>query len=466
MKKKLYLPILALLTLFVSCFEDLDDNLNPASTTSINDFIYRGLNFFYLYKADTPQLANDAFADETAKNAFISSFESPEEIFDFLKSDQDRFSILVDNYVDLENELSGITLNNGMEYGLVFYPDDSGNIFGYVRYVLPNTDAEAKGIQRGDVFNTVNGQQLDENNFNRLLDPDSYEIGLATYDGTNILPTGETVLLTKTQYTENPIYLERTYTIEGEKVGYIMYNQFNRDFDPELNAVFGNFNAEGVTKLILDLRYNGGGSVETATDLSSMITGQFNGEIFYNEQWNDDRQDAYANPGLFNNTISNGDAINSLNLTKVYILTSGRSASASELVINGLAPYIDVVQVGDNTTGKFQASFLLYDAPAPTFSRSEANPNHTYAMLPLVFKTANAAGNTDYIDGLSPDITIRENYSNLGILGDITEPLLAEALDDIFFTNRPIIHFTPLEEVSDSNAGSIIDGIMVIDRIE
>ncbi len=465
MKKIYYIPILAAFLLVGSCFEDLDDNLNPASTTTINDFIYRGLNFFYLYKADTPQLANDAFADETAKNAFISSFDSPESIFDFLKSDQDRFSILVDNYVELENSLSGISLNNGMEYGLVLYPDNSGNVFGYVRYVLPNTDAEAKGIQRGDIFNTIDGQQITENNFRSLLDPNSYEIGLATYDGETITPTGETVQLTKTEYTENPIYVQRTYTIEGVKVGYIMYNQFNRDFDPELNAVFGNFNAEGVTELILDLRYNGGGSVETATDLASMITGQFNGEVFYTEEWNEDRQEQYAEPGLFNNEISNGEAINSLNLTKVYIITSSRSASASELVINGLAPYIDVVQVGDTTTGKFQASFLLYDAPAPNFSRSQANPNHTYAMLPLVFKTANAAGNTDYVDGLNPDITIRENYANLGTLGDMTEPLLAEALNDALTILRPIVPFNVLEEVGDSNMGNPLEGVMVVDQL-
>ncbi|MGJ8666258.1 MAG: S41 family peptidase [Patiriisocius sp.] len=465
MKKIYYIPILAAFLLVGSCFEDLDDNLNPASTTTINDFIYRGLNFFYLYKADTPQLANDAFADETAKNAFISSFDSPESIFDFLKSDQDRFSILVDNYVELENSLSGISLNNGMEYGLVLYPDNSGNVFGYVRYVLPDTDAEAKGIQRGDIFNTIDGQQITENNFRSLLDPNSYEIGLATYDGETITPTGETVQLTKTEYTENPIYVQRTYTIEGVKVGYIMYNQFNRDFDPELNAVFGNFNAEGVAELILDLRYNGGGSVETATDLASMITGQFNGEVFYTEEWNEDRQEQYAEPGLFNNEISNGEAINSLNLTKVYIITSSRSASASELVINGLAPYIDVVQVGDTTTGKFQASFLLYDAPAPNFSRSQANPNHTYAMLPLVFKTANAAGNTDYVDGLDPDITIRENYANLGTLGDMTEPLLAEALNDALTILRPIVPFNVLEEVGDSNMGNPLEGVMVVDQL-
>ncbi|QNJ98529.1 S41 family peptidase [Constantimarinum furrinae] len=453
MKKKILLALIAVSTLFTSCFEDRDDTLQVASALEIQNFIYRGLNFFYLYKADTPELANDAFASSEDLDAFLSTFTTPEDLFDFLLSPQDRFSLLVDDYIALENALGGTTLNNGMEYGLVLYPDNSGNVFGYVRYVLPNTDAAAEGLQRGDIFNTVDGQQLTENNFSQLLAPDTYTIGLATLQGEDVVPTGESVELTKTEYTENPVHIARTLTIEGQNIGYLMYNSFTRDFDPELNAAFAQFQADGITELILDLRYNGGGSVETAVDLSSMITGQFNGQLFYTEQWNEDRQEEYASDGLFNNTISTGEAINSLNLTRVFILTTGRTASASELVINGLDPYIDVVQVGGTTTGKFQASFLLYDAPAPGFSRSQANPTHTYAMLPLVFKTANANGFTDYVDGLEPDVPLDEDYSNLGILGDENEPLLAEALNEIFPTHMPVnYNFNRMEEISEKKA--------------
>ena len=432
MKKYILIPILLLLLTFTSCFEDMDDVEQIASTSEINNFIYRGLNFFYLYKADTPELANDAFATTAAKNQFISSFDSPENIFSFLKSDQDRFSLLFDDYILLENALGGITLNNGMDFGLVFYPDGSDNVFGYVRLVLPNTSAEAAGLERGVIFNTIDGVQINETNFRDLLAPDTYTIGLATFDGTTITPAAATATLTKEEYTEDPVFIIKTLDISGTKVGYIMYNAFTSSFDETLNAAFGQLQAEGVTELVLDLRYNGGGSVRTATDLSGMITGQFTGQVFYTEQWNADRQATYASNGLFTNETRNGNSLNSLNLSRVHVLTTGRTASASELVINGLVPYIDVVQVGTNTTGKFQASTILYDAPSPNFSRSEANPAHTYAMLPLIFKTANAAGNTDYIDGLFPDIEIDEAYENLGELGDVNEPLLAAALNNIF----------------------------------
>jgi len=467
LKKKLILLLLITAGLFTSCFEDTDDNPRTASELEIQNFIYRGLNFFYLYKADKPELVDDAFSSEQELNNFLSSYDSPESLFDFLIVPEDRFSILVDDYIELENSLSGVSESNGMEYGLVRYPNNPTNVFGYVRYVLPNTDAENAGLQRGDIFNSVDGQQINENNFSELLSQNSYSIGLATFDGTTITSTGETASLTKQQYTENPVYIAKTLDVQGQKIGYIMYNSFTRDFDNDLNAAFGSLQADGVTDLVLDLRYNGGGAVETAVDLASMITGQFNGELFYTEQWNPDRQDEYAENGLFDSSISDGSAINSLQLTNVYILTTGRTASASELVINSLNPYINVVQIGQNTTGKFQASFLLYDAPAPGFRRSNANPNHTYAMLPLVFKTANTAGNTDYVDGLAPDIALDEDYANLGMLGDVNEPFLATALSEIVPgfpkpASRNVV--SDIEEISSSKANSPLYQIMLAEH--
>ncbi len=462
MKRKIFIPILAISLLFVSCFEDMDDNFKEASTLDIQNFIYRGLNYFYLYKADKPELANDAFADQSELDDFLNNYDSPETLFDYLKSSQDRFSSLYSDFTVIEDALSGISLSNGMEFGLVYYPDGSNNVFGYVRYVLPNTDAESQGLKRGDLFTSIDGQQITESNYNNLLAPNSYTIGLATYNGTAFTPTGQNLLLNKTQYNENPVYKVQTLNINGEKIGYLAYNGFIQNYDSQLNDAFAQFKAEGVSDLVVDLRYNGGGAVETATDLASMITGQFNGQIFYKEFWNEDRQTANAEDGLFDSSISNGSSINSLNLSNVYILTTRRTASASELVINGLNPYINTIQVGDTTTGKFQASFLLYDAPAPQFSREQANPTHKYVMLPLVFKTSNVAGKTDFVDGLFPQIYLKENYFNLGQLGDENEPLLAAALSEIAGRPMPLSKdFKVLKELSDSKANSPINGKMI-----
>ncbi|TPN82321.1 S41 family peptidase [Aquimarina algicola] len=450
--------------LSTGCFDDNDDVPRESGTSEINSFIWRGMNAFYVYKAGVPNLANDRFSTNQELANFTNSFNSPEEIFEALRTKEvdassgkpvDDFSFLVDDYVRLEQAFDGVTRNNGMEFGLVQYPDGSANVFGYVRYVLPDTDAETKNIQRGNIFNTIDGTQITTTNFRDLIAPDSYTIGLATFDGSTVTPTGESVALTKVEYTENPVFLSKTIMVGGNPVGYIMYNAFTGDFDDELNIAFGDLKSAGVTDLILDLRYNGGGSTETAKDLASMITGQFNGEIFTTEEWNADRQEQFGSINRFDNVTGNDNdlPINSLNLSRVYILTTRSSASASELVINGLSPYINVIQIGGTTRGKFQASVTLYDTN--NFGRQGAEiAGHTYAMQPLVLRSLNSEGVSDYFDGLAPNITIQEDLTNLGVIGDENEPLLKAAIDQIAGTATAAstkIFESSLKNIGDSN---------------
>jgi carboxyl-terminal processing protease len=225
----------------------------------------------------------------------------------------------------------------------------------------------------------------------------------------------------------------------GKKIGYLMYNGFTSAFNNELNNAFASLSSEGVTDLVLDFRYNPGGSVRTATYLSSMVTGQFTGELFTKEKWNDKWQnyfDSSSPESLINNFVnqtSDGSAINSLNLNDVVILTTGGSASASELVINGLNPYINVTTIGTKTEGKYVASVTLYDSD--DYRREGANPNHTWAMQPIVLEEQNKLGENDE-DGFDPTIEFPENRANLGILGEVTEPLLERAITFITTGSR------------------------------
>ncbi len=436
-----------------SCSEDRDDidtipPIGEQRDLTVENFVWRGLNEIYLYKSDVPELADNFFSTQAQKNDFLDNFDTPEELFfDGLTAPQDRFSFIVDDFVALENSFAGISKTTGMNFNLSFISSGSNDLLGFVRYVLPGTSAAEKGVKRGDLFTKVNGTQLTANNFQELLASPTVTISLATLDGNNLTETGETKTLTNAEFTANPVFIKKVLNINGAKVGYLMYNSFTRDFDKDLNQAFGEFQAAGVTDLILDLRYNGGGSVRTATDLASMITGQFPGQIFMKEVWNEKYQAFFESTeegresllNRFNTKISTGETINSLNLSRVFVLTTQRSASASELIINGLKPYIEVIQVGDVTTGKFTASVTLYDSP--NFGRNNVNTTHKYALQPLVLKSVNAAGVSDFVDGLPPDHLIKENIRSLGILGDENEPLLKVALD-VLQGNRASIQYT------------------------
>lgn len=449
--KRSILPVLAFLLLF-SCFEDADDNFSTSG--NVKDFVWRGLNAFYLYKDIQPDLADDRFSSNQDYTNFLADYTSPEDLFDHLTVSEDRFSFLVNDYIALEQYLSGTSVSNGMEYTLYRKPQNQAEVFGIVTYVLPNTDADSKNITRGIMFDQVNGTPLyynsaTDNNLG-ILNQTSYSITIATLDDSStpdipdddsVNTTTETIALSKAPYTENPIFKTEVIPTNSGNVGYLMYNGFTADFDAQLNQAFATFQSANVTDFVLDLRYNPGGSVNSAILLSSMITGQFTGDVFLTRQWNSQIQDYLEteDPEALINRFTNqfnGGSLNSLNLDKVYILTSENTASASELVINCLTPYINVVQVGDYTTGKYQASITLYDSP--DFGRSGANPSHLYALQPLVFKSLNANGYTDYDNGLAPDIEVIENYRDFGVLGDVNEPLLAAALADIESGNRMI----------------------------
>src|SRR5690625_4696518 len=143
---------------FLGCHDDMDDILRPADNLEINEFIWKGMNNIYLYKEDIPQLADDYFASQEELFDFLDNYSDPEDLFyDALVSPQDRFSFLVEDYVELEKSFSGIRLSPGMDYGLARLAN-SNSVIGYVRYVLPNTSADRAGIKRGDIFHRIDGQ--------------------------------------------------------------------------------------------------------------------------------------------------------------------------------------------------------------------------------------------------------------------------------------------------------------------
>lgn len=432
--------------LFTACSgEDTEDFKDTASEVNETkgqlyeeeNFIYRVMSDIYLYKSDVPVLRDNYFTSNADKYLYFDKFSTPDALFDKLLSSQDKFSYLHEDYRQMNKTAAGTRLMNGMGYGLVAFCDSCNEVFGYVRFVFPNSVASELGVERGMIFNRVNGQQLTRSNIGSLLSTETFSIGLAKIEDNKVSNLDRTISLTARQQLKNPIIISKILNVNGQKVGYLFYESFNEDFDEELNQAFGNFKNEGISDLILDLRYNGGGNVRTSVDLAGMITGQFAGQVFMKERWNDKYQKHYeeTNPenllNRFNTKTRTGTSLNSLNLNRLFVLTTKSSASASELIINGLDPYIDVIHIGSTTTGKFQASAPLYDSPDYDKNHASLNTNHFYAVQPLILKSSNVKDVSDYVNGLTPDIIVKEDVLDLGELGDPDELLLNVAIDVI-----------------------------------
>ena len=462
--------LLVSLTFFTSC--EKSDNYMASENDEIHLFIWRAMNNYYLWQQNVPDLSDTRFTNISQLYAEYSNFSSPRDLFESLRYQPgviDRFSWIVDDYVALENSFQGINLSNGMEFGLVRYASDATKVFGYVRYVISGSDAAAQNIARGMLFTEVDGVQLTESNYRDLLfdDNTNYTISLAEFNDGNPVTISTSINLSKTQLQENPVAIVKTIDEGSNKIGYLLYNQFSSSFDGELNAAFANFQSENITDLIIDLRYNGGGSVTTASYLGAMVTGQFNGQLYSKEQWNSkvmNALDASVFENNFTNQIINKDQnqniilqepINSLNLNRVYFITSGSSASASELVMNSLSSYIDVSSVGKKTIGKVQGSVTLYDSDNYTRTGDNLASNHTWALQPLVLEIKNK-DNSNEPNGIEPTVVFPEDYNNLGVLGDRSEPLLDRTILLIISGGRSGINktnsFLNLEEISDSKA--------------
>lgn len=450
---KLCLLFVVALT-FTNCFEDNDDNAIAAS--EINDFVWKAMNATYLYKADVPDLANNRFSSDEGYSNYLNGFSSPESIFESLVYEPlDPFSVIIPNYLNFLQGQEGTSLSTGVEFNFHRNPQNPTLIIGVIRLVLPGSNGDQQGLQRGQIFDAVDGVTLTETNYANFLSQNSYTLNFANYNdnGTpdivtddSIESTTNSVNLIKGIYTENPVYHTDIIDVDGENVGYLIYNGFNVNYVSHLNDAFAQFQANNVQHLILDLRYNPGGRIDVAAALGSMITGQFNGDVFSKLIYNETQQASNRNYKFINNF--DGISINNLNLDKVYVLTSGSSASASELVINSLDvdEYIDVVQIGDFTRGKTQASVTLFDSPG--FGSNNINPNHTYALQPLVANSINVNDVEVPSTGLPPDTGLTEVARNYGVLGDVNEPLLAAAILDIQGLGRysqPQTEFRPLK---------------------
>ena len=448
----LFLTGLFFITL-VSCKDEDDSIAFREYDFEIEDFIWEALNTYYYWQDTVPDLADNRFNSQKSYASFLSqSNENQEQLFESLLFDKDRFSWIVSDYTALENQLRRVYTTSGMILGLKRI-GESNDLFAYVRYVLPDSDAAVKNIKRGDLFLSINNEQLKMDNYRDLLssDVELISIQLAQISGQTVTPTGISVDLVKAEIQENPIHIHKLIELNNAKIGYLMYNGFVADFDDQLESAFAEFQTQGINQLVIDLRYNRGGRTSSSIKLASMITGQFSGEVFAQTQHND-KLSSLNEDYLFEATAAQ------LKMDRLYVISSAETASASELLINGLSPYIDVVLIGDDTTGKNVGSYSIYDWIDDEGNR---NPRHTWAMQPITLKIANSEGFADFENGLQADYRLLEDVANLGFLGEIDEPLLKKTLEVMgVLPPKSEKNQLPLLEIQFEKMASLQDAIM------
>lgn len=424
--------------------EDILPSVDPTSNAAANRWILDLMSEVYYWLDDlgTP----------------VAETSDPEDYFEaLLNRPTDRFSVIYPDYDKLINALSGISLETGYEFILFKESATSDNVIAEISYIKNNSPASAAGLKRGDVIQKINGTQMTVSNYRDILGQTEKQHTLSFIrfnQEANGFVTQPDLSLTPIQLSENPNFLDSIYTIGNQKIGYVVYHFFapgsgegSTSYDDEMDAIFANFKANDIDHLIVDFRYNSGGYVSSAVNLASLIgPGVSQSKIFSKTRYN--ALVIQEVPELKNQQTSFKTKTQNLGNTlignKVYILTSNRTASASELIINGLKPYMNVFLIGDQTTGKNVGSIAFED---------EKNPQNKYGLLPIVSQSFNSLDQSDYSTGFTPNISLKESSERLRPLGDVNELLLRTALSEITGT-PPSGRFQKLDRL---DIGSTID---------
>jgi C-terminal peptidase prc len=278
-----------------------------------------------------------------------------------------------------------------------------------VLQVFEGSPAGEAGLGRGHRILEINGYTVDALIASGELDgafgPSQVgvevEMAFQTRDG-----QAQRARLTKRAVTIPTVSLTRVFTVDGRRVGYVFFRNFVRPSSAALDEAFAALREAKVSELVLDVRYNGGGLVDVAVHLASLIGGAVtNGQVMAKYVHNDKYRS-------FDEDLRFTAPDQALGLSRLFVVTTRGSASASELIINALRPYMPVVVVGDRTYGKPVGQYGI--------------PFCDKVVAPVSFSIRNVADEGDYFDGIPADCTAGDDITH--DLGDAAESSLAEAL--------------------------------------
>ncbi|MGE4514010.1 MAG: S41 family peptidase [Chryseobacterium sp.] len=364
------------------------------------------------------------------------------DFFKSLLSPQDRFSFIVNTSDSSTYPLSVRTMF-GFDYTLLQLP--GGEVVTVIKLVLKNSPASNAGLERGMMIKKINGQNITASNAEQLTSaiPSHTVLDLTVGSWVNGSIENEKDIKVYYGYSLSQSLESKIFEKNGKKTGYLYVYDFPDGMVNVLIQKFAEFKSLGIQELILDLRYNYGGSVSSAAALCSLIPSGISANspfIIYKGNKNGgevkrtfSEQIAYTSGAPDFSVLQT----NSLGLNKVYVLTSGSTASASEIVINNLKPYLQMIQIGDTTLGKDMAGFVIEDKRKPK--------KITWQIHPVIYKVFNAQGEGNYSNGITPQLQVNE-FKNLPLspLGDPDEVLLSSVLNTIY--SKSIYNGNPQEQ--------------------
>ncbi len=315
---------------------------------------------------------------------------------------------------------------------------DDGQVYLRVTSINPDSPADRAGIVRGEYIGRVNGVDITVANwssmYNRLLYPSGGSVTISLmssveYAGEFYFSDDRSVTLSSAYIGNNPVVASDIIEYGGRRVGYVAYNSFTRgpgensaEYDDDLESVFETFESDGIDELVVDLRYNGGGSVSSCQKLMSMIAPKEKiGQTAFTLRHNSKVEEELGESGKLIKLLDN---YSNVNMSRVYVIASEMTASASEMIIVGLRGLdVDVTVVGGDTEGKNVGMDVM----------SKHIDGYDYTFAPITFQIYNAKGFTDYSQGIRADYKVDEwedlRSNGWKPLGDPEETVLKMVLN-------------------------------------
>lgn len=413
MKRSYYilnLIIFVFVAQFLGCKKD-PPSYPVGSNAYVNTWILDSLRRYYLWNESLPKK--------------INIDQEPQLFFRSLLHADDRFSYMV-NPTDLNSFPKSNRSQFGFDYSTLASADGK-LVFGVIKYVYFDSPASRNGLKRGNYISRINGKQLTATNAvalqKELLTGSSGQLTLAALEN-NSLKDLQTVNLSRGLLLEQPI-LRKIFKSDAKKIGYLYINDFSQGIAQSAIADFSVFRSENIDALIVDLRYNPGGQVAEASGLAGLISGLSFDTAFITYKGNKNggrKTESIGQSATSDRTLQYSQILeNSIGLKQVYILTTTTTASASEILINNLQPYVGVITIGEKTRGKDEASFVIKDMrPTKTIS---------WEMHPIIYKLSNALGAGDYAAGIVPQYHVNELEAlPLKVLPSPDDPLIQRAI--------------------------------------